>query len=196
VALQYSPGRRKGITVRRGESEADLEAFYVFTRRPANVTLLYHPKTFIETCSALRQGDHVAPYSLGRVRGTGRCWHHCPLAGPLELVHVWSSSNEHVTHAQSFCSGPHEWAKSKVLVNNFPGHSMFWEEDRSYGAAICFQTWLLWLSLRFLETNDPLSALLYEAYRRLLDVKRWRDADNTKSCGWRHQAKKLSVLLL
>ena len=70
-----------------------------------------------------------------------------------------------------------QWAKSKgCRYYNFRGIPEVLEEGQELWGVYLFKRGFGGYPLRFLETHDlAYQPLFYEAYRRLLDVKRWRD---------------------
>jgi peptidoglycan pentaglycine glycine transferase (the first glycine) len=186
---------RKGITIRRGESDADLEAFYrIYETTSERDHFFIHPKAFYQDVLQLYgKDDHVALF-LAEYEGQ-------PVAGTIVLwLGHWSwymygaSSNEHRERMPNHLlqwTGM-QWAKSKgAWYYNFRGIPDSLEEDQELWGVYLFKRGFGGYPLRFLETHDlAYQPLLYETYRRLLDVKRWRDErQHKKAAAAEHPAK-------
>jgi peptidoglycan pentaglycine glycine transferase (the first glycine) len=171
---------RKGVTVRRGESEADFATFYhLYETTSERDRFHIHQKQFYQEILRLYgQGDHAALF-LAEYEGKA-------IAGIIVLwLGKWSwymygaSSNEYrnlmPNHLLQW--NGMQWAKSKgCWYYNFRGIPDVLEEGQELWGVYLFKRGFGGYDLRFLETHDLVyQPLIYALYRRLLDIKRWRD---------------------
>ncbi len=75
-----------------------------------------------------------------------------------------------------------QWAKAQgAWYYNFRGIPDILEEGQELWGVYVFKRGFGGSALRFLETHDLVyQPLVYETYRRLLDVKRWQDEQRRK----------------
>ncbi|GCE10991.1 lipid II:glycine glycyltransferase FemX [Tengunoibacter tsumagoiensis] len=181
---------RKGITVRRGETLADLDTFYsIYETTSERDQFFIHNKTHYQDILRLfHEGDRVALF-LAEYEGKA-------VAGTIILtMGLWSwymfgaSSNDHrermPNHLLQWTSM--QWAKSKGChYYNFRGIPDILEEGQELWGVYLFKRGFGGYPLRFLETHDLVyQPVIYEAYKRLLEVKRWRDERRYKKAAER-----------
>ncbi|HEU5226758.1 MAG TPA: peptidoglycan bridge formation glycyltransferase FemA/FemB family protein [Ktedonobacteraceae bacterium] len=171
---------RKGVTVRRGEGQADLDAFYrLYETTSERDQFFIHNKSHYEDVMRLyAEGDHAALF-LAECEGQA-------IAGTIVLwLGHWSwymygaSSNEFRERMPNHLlqwTGM-QWAKSKgCWYYNFRGIPDLLEEGQELWGVYVFKRGFGGEAMRFLATHDlPYQPLIYGAYRKMLDVKRWRD---------------------
>ena len=171
---------RKGVTVRRGEGQADVDSFYRIYRTTSERDQFFiHNKAHYEDVMRLySEGDRAALF-LAEYEGEA-------IAGIIVLCFGrWSwymygaSSNE-----QRYLMPNHllqwngiQWAKAHdCWYYNFRGIPDVLEEGQELWGVYVFKRGFGGYAMRSLITHDLVyQPLLYGAYRRLLDVKRWRD---------------------
>ncbi|MFL5704497.1 MAG: lipid II:glycine glycyltransferase FemX [Ktedonobacteraceae bacterium] len=171
---------RKGVTVRRGEGQADLDTFYhIYQTTSARDQFFIHDKGHYEDVMRLfSEGDRAALF-LAEYEGEA-------IAGIIVLRYGrWSwymygaSSNEqrnlmpnHLLQWNGM-----QWAKAHgCWYYNFRGIPDVLEEGQELWGVYVFKRGFGGYAIRFLETHDLVyQPLVYAVYRRLLDVKRWRD---------------------
>lgn len=171
---------RKGVSVRRGEGQADIDTFYrLYETTSTRDEFFIHDKTHYENVMRLySQGDRAALF-LAEYEGEA-------IAGIIVLrFGRWSwymygaSSNEHrnlmPNHLLQW--NAMQWARSHgCWYYNFRGIPDVLEEGEDLWGVYVFKRGFGGFALRSLETHDLVyQPLIYAAYRRLLDVKRWRD---------------------
>jgi len=171
---------RKGVNVRRGEGQADIDTFYrLYETTSTRDEFFIHDKTHYENVMRLySQGDRAALF-LAEYEGEA-------VAGIIVLrFGRWSwymygaSSNEHrnlmPNHLLQW--NGMQWARSHgCWYYNFRGIPDVLEEGEDLWGVYIFKRGFGGFALRSLETHDLVyQPLIYAAYRRLLDVKRWRD---------------------
>lgn len=171
---------RKGVSVRRGEGQADIDTFYrIYETTSTRDEFFIHDKTHYENVMRLySQGDRAALF-LAEYEGEA-------IAGMIVLrFGRWSwymygaSSNEHrnlmPNHLLQW--NAMQWARSHgCWYYNFRGIPDILEEGENLWGVYVFKRGFGGYALRSLETHDLVyRPLIYAAYRRLLDVKRWRD---------------------
>ena len=171
---------RKGVSVRRGEGQADIDAFYrLYETTSTRDEFFIHDKTHYENVMRLYSpGDRGALF-LAEYEGEA-------IAGIIVLrFGRWSwymygaSSNEHrnlmPNHLLQW--NAMQWARSHgCWYYNFRGIPDVLEEGENLWGVYVFKRGFGGYGLRSLETHDLVyQPLIYAAYRRLLDVKRWRD---------------------
>jgi lipid II:glycine glycyltransferase (peptidoglycan interpeptide bridge formation enzyme) len=171
---------RKGVSVRRGEGQADIDAFYrLYETTSERDEFFIHDKTHYENIMRLYgEGDRAALF-LAEYQGEA-------IAGLIVLrIGRWSwymygaSSNEHrnlmPNHLLQW--NAMQWAKSHgCWYYNFRGIPDILEEGEDLWGVYIFKRGFGGYALRSLETHDLVyQPLVYAIYRRLLDVKRWRD---------------------
>ncbi|QBD80914.1 peptidoglycan bridge formation glycyltransferase FemA/FemB family protein [Ktedonosporobacter rubrisoli] len=182
---------RKGITVRQGESQADFDAFYrIYETTSERDRFSIHKKAhYNDILRMYSKGDRVALF-LAEYEGK-------PIAGTiiLRLGH-WSwymfgaSSNEQrermPNHLLQWTSM--QWAKARgCWYYNFRGIPDILEEGQELWGVYVFKRGFGGYPMRALETHDLVyQPLLYEAYRKLLNIKRWRDERRFKRAAAAH----------
>jgi lipid II:glycine glycyltransferase (peptidoglycan interpeptide bridge formation enzyme) len=176
---------RKGITIRRGESDADFDEFYrIYETTSERDSFGIHPKAFYrEVLRNYSKDDHaalfLAEYEGQVIAGTIVLW-----LGRWSWYMYGASSNEHRERMPNHLlqwTGM-QWAKSKgCWYYNFRGIPEILEEGQELWGVYLFKRGFGGYPLRSLETHDLVyQPLIYGAYRRLLDVKRWRDERQQK----------------
>ncbi len=179
---------RKGVTIRRGSGQADLDTFYrIYETTSERDTFFIHDKRHYEDVMRLYGGneeDGNAALLLAEHEGQA-------IAGIILLrFGRWSwymygaSSNEHrnlmPNHLLQWTGM--QWAKSHgCWYYNFRGIPDVLEEGQELWGVYVFKRGFGGYPLRFLETHDLVySPLVYAAYMRLLEVKRKRDERERK----------------
>lgn len=171
---------RKGVTVRRGEGQADLDTFYsLYEATSERDQFFIHNKQLYEDVMRLySDGDRVALF-LAEFEGKA-------IAGIIVLrLGQWSwymygaSSNEHrnlmPNHLLQWTGM--QWAKSHgCRYYDFRGIPDILEEGQELWGVYLFKRGFGGYAMRFLETHDLVyQPLIYGLYMRLLEVKRRRD---------------------
>jgi len=171
---------RKGITVRRGEGQADLDTFYhIYETTSERDQFFIHDKHHYEDVMRLYGEDDRAALLLAEYEGQA-------IAGIIVLRYGrWSwymygaSANEqrnlmpnHLLQWNGM-----QWAKAHgCWYYNFRGIPDVLEEGQELWGVYVFKRGFGGYPMRFLETHDLMySPLVYGAYMRLLEVKRKRD---------------------
>lgn len=176
---------RKGVTVRRGKGQADLDTFYRLyeTTSERDQFHINSKKHYEDIMRFYAEGDHAALF-LAEYEGQA-------IAGTIVLCFGhWSwymfgaSSNEQRERMPNHLlqwTGM-QWAKEHgCWYYNFRGIPDILEEGQELWGVYVFKRGFGGYAMRSLETHDLVyNPLLYEAYRRLLDVKRWRDEQRRK----------------
>ena len=171
---------RKGVTVRRGQGQDDLDSFYsIYQTTSERDQFFIHNKTHYEDVMRLySEGDRAALF-LAEYEGQA-------VAGIIVLrFGKWSwymygaSSNEYRNLMPNHLLQWNgiQWAKSHgCWYYNFRGIPEILEEGQELWGVYVFKRGFGGYPLRFLETHDLVySPLVYGAYTRLLEVKRKRD---------------------
>lgn len=172
---------RKGIVVRKGEGEADLDAFYQIyettsERDRFSINSKQHYKDFLRLYGA----DDHAQLFLAEYEGKAIAGAIVAYVGPWSYYMYGASSNEHrermPNHLLQWTMM--QWAKERgCWYYNFRGIPEVLEEGQELWGVYLFKRGFGGYPLHFLATHDMVyQPLIYEAYRKLLDVKRWRDA--------------------
>ncbi len=171
---------RKGVTVRRGEGQADLDTFYrLYEATSERDQFFIHNKQLYEDVMRLySDGDGVALF-LAEYEGKA-------IAGIIVLrLGRWSwymygaSSDEHrnlmPNHLLQWTGM--QWAKSHgCCYYDFRGIPDILEEGQDLWGVYQFKRGFGGYPMRFLETQDLVyQPLIYGLYMRLLEVKRKRD---------------------
>lgn len=171
---------RKGVTVRRGEGPADLDAFYnIYVTTSERDKFFIHNKAFYSEVARLYGQDDRFALFLAEYEGK-------PIAGIIVLRYGrWSwymygaSSNEqrnlmpnHLLQWNGI-----QWAKSHgCWYYNFRGIPEILEEGQELWGVYVFKRGFGGYAIRSLETHDLVyQSLVYGLYMRLLEVKRRRD---------------------
>lgn len=182
---------RKGIVVRRGEGQADLDTFYrIYETTSERDQFFIHDKSHYEDIMRLfSEGDRVALF-LAEYEGQA-------VAGTIVLrLGHWSwymfgaSSNEQRERMPNHLlqwTGM-QWAKAHdCWYYNFRGIPDILEEGQELWGVYVFKRGFGGFPMRSLATHDLVyQPLVYQAYRRLLDVKRWRDERRYKKVAATH----------
>ena len=171
---------RKGVTVRRGEGQADLDTFYrIYETTSERDQFFIHDKHHYEDVMRLYGADDRAALLLAEYEGQA-------IAGIIVLRYGrWSwymygaSSNEYrnlmPNHLLQW--NGMQWAKSQgCWYYNFRGIPDILEEGQELWGVYVFKRGFGGYPMRFLETHDLVySPLVYGTYMRLLELKRKRD---------------------
>jgi peptidoglycan pentaglycine glycine transferase (the first glycine) len=171
---------RKGITVRRGEGQTDIDTFYrLYETTSERDRFFIHNKAHYESVLHLYSEGDRAVLLLAEYQGKA-------IAGTIVLrLGHWSwymfgaSSNEErermPNHLLQWAGI--QWAKAHgCWYYNFRGIPDILEEGQELWGVYVFKRGFGGYAMRSLETHDLVyQPLIYEAYRKLLDVKRWRD---------------------
>jgi peptidoglycan pentaglycine glycine transferase (the first glycine) len=192
---------RKGVTVRKGEGQADFDAFYrIYETTSTRDQFFIHNKAFYqEVLHLFARDDHTAPLvptgndalasSFAQQVGAALFlaeYEGQPIAGTIVLyLGRWSwymygaSANEQRERMPNHLlqwTGI-QWAREHgCWYYNFRGIPDVLEEGQELWGVYLFKRGFGGYPLRFLETHDLVyQPLIYEAYRRLLDVKHWRE---------------------
>ena len=171
---------RKEVTVRRGEDTADLDLFYrLYQTTSERDQFLIHNKGFYADVLNHYSSDGRAALFLAEYAGQA-------IAGTVVLTFGrWSwymygaSSDEHRERMPNHLlqwTGI-QWAKSQgCWCYNFRGIPDILEEGQELWGVYLFKRGFGGYPLRFMQTHDLVyQPFLYETYRRMLDLKRWRD---------------------
>ncbi len=170
---------RKGVVVRRGSGQADIDTFYrLYQTTSERDRFFIHEQAHYEDILRLfgpeRAALFLAEYEGRAIAGLiavalGRwCWY---MFG--------ASANEgrermpnHLLQWNAI-----RWARERGCeYYNFRGIPDVLEEGQELWGVYLFKRGFGGSPLRFLQTHDLVyHPLPYEAYRRLLDLKRWRD---------------------
>lgn len=171
---------RKGVTVRRGEGQEDLDKFYkIYETTSERDEFFIHNKSFYEEIMRLYTQDDRFALFLAEYEGQ-------PIAGIIVLRYGrWSwymygaSSNEHrnlmPNHLLQW--NGMQWAKAHgCWYYNFRGIPDILEEGQELWGVYVFKRGFGGYAIRALETHDLIyQTLVYNIYTRLLEVKRRRD---------------------
>jgi len=176
---------RKGVTVRRGQGQVDLDTFYnIYQTTSERDQFFIHSKAHYEDVMRLySEGDRAALF-LAEYEGQA-------IAGIIMLrLGKWSwymygaSSNEYrnlmPNHLLQWYGM--QWAKSHgCWYYNFRGIPDILEEGRELYGVYIFKRGFGGYPMRFLETHDFVyQPLIYGLYMRLLELKRKRDEKRRK----------------
>lgn len=171
---------RKGVTVRRGEGQADLDTFYkIYEMTSERDQFFIHNKAFYEEVMRLYSPDDRFALFLAEYQGE-------PIAGIIVLRYGrWSwymygaSSNEHRNLMPNHLLQWNgiQWARSHgCWYYNFRGIPDILEEGQELWGVYIFKRGFGGYAMRALETHDLVyQPLVYNVYMRLLEVKRRRD---------------------
>jgi peptidoglycan pentaglycine glycine transferase (the first glycine) len=171
---------RKGVTVRRGEGQIDLDMFYrIYETTSERDAFFIHNKQHYEDIIRLYSDGDRAALFLAEYEDKA-------IAGiiVLRLGH-WSwymygaSSNEHrnlmPNHLLQWTGM--QWAKSNgCWYYNFRGIPDVLEESQELWGVYLFKRGFGGYAMHFLETHDLVyKPLIYKLYMRLLEIKRRRN---------------------
>ncbi|HLI07027.1 MAG TPA: peptidoglycan bridge formation glycyltransferase FemA/FemB family protein [Ktedonobacteraceae bacterium] len=171
---------RKGVTIRHGDGQADMDTFYrLYETTSERDQFFIHNKSHYEDVMRLYSEGDRAALLLAEYQGQA-------IAGIIVLrFGRWSwymygaSSNEqrnlmpnHLLQWNGM-----QWAKARgCWYYNFRGIPDILEEGQELWGVYVFKRGFGGYAMRSLETHDLVyQPLVYNAYRRLLDIKRWRD---------------------
>jgi lipid II:glycine glycyltransferase (peptidoglycan interpeptide bridge formation enzyme) len=171
---------RKSVTVRQGQGEAELDTFYrLYQMTSVRDQFFIHNKSFYRDIMYQFGSDDRAALFLAEYEGQA-------IAGTIVLaLGHWSwymhgaSSNEHRERMPNHLlqwTGI-QWAKSHgCWYYNFRGIPDILEEGQELWGVYLFKRGFGGHPVRFMQTHDLVyQPLLYETYRCMLDLKRWRD---------------------
>src|SRR5436305_1114007 len=176
---------RKGITVRRGEGQADLDTFYrIYETTSERDQFFIHKKSFYEDFFRLCREEDRAALFLAEYEDQAIAGIIVITLGPWSWYMYGASSNEHRERMPNHLlqwTGM-QWAKAKgCWYYNFRGIPDVLEEGQELWGVYLFKRGFSGYPLRFLETHDLVyQPLTYQVYRKLLDVKRWRDEQHAR----------------
>lgn len=168
---------RKGVTVRQGQGEADIDTFYrLYQVTSERDRFFIHSKAHYEDVMRLYSEGERAALLLAEYEGE-------PIAGIIVLrFGRWSwymygaSANEYRNLMPNHLLQWHgiQWAKSHgCWYYNFRGIPDVLEEGQELWGVYVFKRGFGGFAVRSLETHDlAYRPLLYAAYRRMLDIKR------------------------
>ena len=176
---------RKGVTVRRGEVQTDLDTFYhIYETTSERDQFFIHNKQHYEDVLRLYSDGDRAALFLAEHEGKA-------IAGIIVLrLGRWSwymygaSSNEQrnlmPNHLLQWTAM--QWAKSHgCWYYNFRGIPDILEEGQELWGVYLFKRGFGGYAMRFLETHDLVyQPLIYKLYMRLLEIKRNRDERNRR----------------
>jgi peptidoglycan pentaglycine glycine transferase (the first glycine) len=188
---------RKGITVRRGQGQADVDTFYrIYLTTSERDQFFIHDKGHYDDVMRLFGARDRAALFLAEHEGKA-------IAGIVVLrLGRWSwymygaSSNEqrnlmpnHLLQWNGM-----QWAKAHACwYYNFRGIPDILEEGQELWGVYVFKRGFGGYAIRSLETHDlAYQPLVYAIYRRLLDVKRWRDQKRHANNSHKHSETSLS----
>ncbi len=171
---------RKGVTVRQGEGQADLDTFYkIYETTSERDEFFIHSKAFYEEVMRLFTQDDRFVLLLAEHEGKA-------IAGIIVLRYGrWSwymygaSSNEQRNLMPNHLLQWHgmQWAKEHgCWYYNFRGIPDVLEEGQELWGVYVFKRGFGGYAIHALETHDLVyQSLVYSVYMRLLETKRWRD---------------------
>ena len=171
---------RKGVTVRQGAGEADLDTFYrLYQTTSQRDHFFIHQKSFYRDIMDQCSSDGRAALFLAEYAGQ-------TIAATIVLTlghWCWymygASSNEErermPNHLLQWTSI--QWARAHgCWYYNFRGIPDLLEDGQELWSVYLFKRGFGGYPIRFMQTHDLVyQPLLYETYRRMLDLKRWRD---------------------
>lgn len=171
---------RKGITIRRGCVQDDLDTFYrLYTTTSERDQFFIHPKEFYGKVLRQFEPEDRAAMFIAEYEGK-------PIASTIVLwMGAWSwymygaSANEHRERMPNHLlqwTGI-QWAKSHgCSYYNFRGIPDILEEGQEFWGIYMFKRGFGGFPMRSIETHElAYNPLVYAAYRKLLQIKRWRD---------------------
>jgi lipid II:glycine glycyltransferase (peptidoglycan interpeptide bridge formation enzyme) len=171
---------RKGVTVRQGEGAADLETFYRLYQTTSKRDLfVIHEKSLYTDIMNHFGTDGRAALFLAEYAGQAIASTIVLTLGHWSWYMYGASSNEErermPNHLLQWTSI--QWAKAHgCWYYNFRGIPDILEEGQELWGIYLFKRGFGGYPIRFMQTHDLVyQPLLYETYRRMLDLKRWRD---------------------
>lgn len=176
---------RKGVTVRQGKSPADLDTFYrMYEITSVRDQFMINDKAHYQDILRLFAEENRGVLLLAECEGQ-------TIAGTITVsLGRWSwylfgaSVNEYrermPNHLLQWTAI--QWARSQnCWYYNFRGIPDILVEGEELWGVYVFKRGFGGYPIRFLETYDLVyQPLLYEAYRRLLEMKRWNDERRRK----------------
>ncbi|GAC1384215.1 MAG: peptidoglycan bridge formation glycyltransferase FemA/FemB family protein [Ktedonobacteraceae bacterium] len=181
---------RKGVTVRHGEGKADFDTFYrLYQTTSKRDQFFIHDKSHYEDVMRLYSEGDRAALLLAEYEGEAIAAIVVLRFGRWSWYMYGASANEQrnlmPNHLLQWTGM--QWARSHgCWYYNFRGIPDVLEEGQELWGVYVFKRGFNGYALRSLETHDlAYQPLIYEVYRRLLDVKRWRDKRQ-----WERQAKR------
>ena len=182
---------RKGVTVRKGEGQADLDTFYrIYETTSERDQFFIHEKAHYEDVLRLfSEGDRAAILQA-EYQGQVIAGIIVLCLGPWSWYMYGASSNDHRNLMPNHLLQWNgiQWAKAHgCLYYNFRGIPDVLEEGQELWGVYVFKQGFGGYAIRFLETHDLVyQPLVYGVYRRLLEIKRKRDERKSKLISPRH----------
>jgi len=175
---------RKGITVRRG-GEEDIDTFYRLyeTTSDRDQFAINSKEYYRDILRLFSEGDRAALF-IAEYEGKAISATMVMTLGHWSWYMFGASSNEHRERMPNHLlqwTGM-QWAKGKgCWYYNFRGIPNVLEEGQELWGVYLFKRGFNGFPMRALETHDLIyQPVFYEAYRRLLGIKRWRDERRLK----------------
>jgi lipid II:glycine glycyltransferase (peptidoglycan interpeptide bridge formation enzyme) len=170
---------RKGVTVRQGGLD-DLDTFYHLyeTTSDRDQFAIHSKQHYADVLRLFGEGDRAALF-LAEVDGQAIAGTVVVCLGRWSWYMYGASSNEHRERMPNHLlqwTGM-QWARTRSCwYYNFRGIPDILEEGQELWGVYVFKRGFGGYAMRALETHDLVyQPLVYEVYRRMLDVKRWRD---------------------
>ncbi|MFL5659399.1 MAG: lipid II:glycine glycyltransferase FemX [Ktedonobacteraceae bacterium] len=171
---------RKGIIVRHGQGKSDIDTFYRLYQTTSDRDQFFiHDKAHYEQVMRLYSEGDRAALLLAEYEGEA-------IAGIMVLRfgrwswYMYGASSNHQrnlmpNHLLQWTGM--QWARSHgCWYYNFRGIPAILEEGQELWGVYVFKRGFGGYAIHSLETHDLVyQPLVYGAYRRLLDIKRWRD---------------------
>jgi lipid II:glycine glycyltransferase (peptidoglycan interpeptide bridge formation enzyme) len=171
---------RKGVTVRRGTEQADLDTFYsLYETTSERDQFFIHNKQFYQDIMRLFGADDHAALFLAEYEGKAIAATIVLWLGDWSWYMYGASANEArnlmPNHLLQWTGM--QWAKAQgCWFYNFRGIPDVLEESEELWGVYVFKRGFGGSPMRSLPTHDLVyQPVTYEIYRRLLDIKRWRD---------------------
>jgi lipid II:glycine glycyltransferase (peptidoglycan interpeptide bridge formation enzyme) len=171
---------RRGVTVRPSEGQDDFDAFYrLYQTTGERDRFAIHSKEFYQEVLELFGRENHARLFIAEHEGKAIAANITLWLGRWSWYMYGASSNEDrdkmPNHLIQWTAM--QWAKSQgCWYYNFRGIPDVLEEGQELWGVYQFKKGFGGCPLRFIETHDlPYQPLIYQAYRSLLDIKRWRD---------------------
>jgi peptidoglycan pentaglycine glycine transferase (the first glycine) len=171
---------RKGVTIRHGQGQADLDTFYrLYETTSERDQFFIHNKAHYQDVMRLYSEGDRAALLLAEHEGKAISGIIVLRFGRWSWYMYGASSNEqrnlmpnHLLQWNGM-----QWAKEHgCWYYNFRGIPAILEEGQELWGVYVFKRGFGGYPMRSLETHDLVyQPLVYNAYRRLLDIKRWRD---------------------
>lgn len=182
---------RKGVTIRRGQGDADFDAFYRIyeTTKERDQFFIHNKEHYRNVLRLFSKGEHaalfLAEYNGEVIAATIVLW-----LGRWSWYMYGASSNEQRERMPNHLlqwTGI-QWAKEQgCWYYNFRGISDILEEGQELWGVYLFKRGFGGYAMRSLITHDLIyQPLVYVAYRRMLDIKRWQDERRHRKAGTKH----------